>query len=460
MRVLRTLIALGAVTWAAQACRQGELPPQGQVLIYLDTNAPVRVARGPRDPVALFDHILVEIYPPGAATPCVECRREFVVDADKMRARRHSFGFVPPPPRTVGYRVRLVLFRSAGGLGARRGSAIELVGYLPAVAEEGISEVTATFRVEDVGTVRGSLDAPIVFEKGAPVASAEGSWPGAAVTNCETPAPERAVCVPGGAFFMGDPRVTIEGTQIGGRRERIAVVSAFHLDTREVTIGEIRAANVAVVDSRGRATDPNDDTADDIAGSCDYTTKPGPNEALPVVCVSARLAQHYCETRGGDLPTEAELEMVASLRGTVLLPWGSRDPACDEAVVARDLTRDGGAGCRDRDAVGVSGRILPERAGSGSLDRVMLESGTIVDLGANVAEWTRDAFQRDDGRCWSSSLVFDPRCDDSGAAYRSIKGGDLRGVRVDFAQARRAVNIADQPATVGFRCAFRGPKKP
>ncbi len=458
MRVLGTLIAVVTVTAAAQACRDGELPPQGQVLVYLDTNAPVRPAGGPRDPVALFDHVLVEIYPPGAAVPCDECRREFVVDATKMRAQKHSFGFVPPP-RVVGYRGRLVLFRSAGGLAARHESAIELIGYLPAVAEEGISEVTATFRVEDVGTVRGSLDAPIIFDKGAPVASAEGTWPGAAVTPCEMPAPERAVCVPGGAFFMGDPRVTIEGTRVGGRRERVAVVSTFYLDAHEVTVGEIRAAKVAVIDSRGRATDPNDDQRDAIAGACDYTTTAGPNEDLPVICVSARLAQRYCETRGGDLPTEAELEMVASLRGTALLPWGSRDPACNEAVVARDLSRDGGAGCSDRDPLALPSRVLPERAGSGSLDRVALEAGTIVDLGANVAEWTRDAFQPDEGKCWSPSLVVDPRCDDDAAPYRSIKGGDLDGLAVAFAQTRRAVSTTAQPANVGFRCAFRSPKK-
>lgn len=463
MRVPYTIAALAALLGAA-ACRDSALPPQGQVLVYLDTNAPVRPASGLREPVALFDRVLVEIFPPSEAVPCAECRREFAVDADKLRARAYSFGFVPPP-RVLGYRVRLVMFRSAGGLAARRESSIELVGYLPAVREEGITEITATFRVEDVGAVRGTLDAPLVFEAGAPAASAEGTWPGAAVTACATPAPEGAVCVPGGAFFMGDPRVTIEGTLLGGRRERIAVVSPFHLDSHEVTVGELRAANLAVIDSRGRATDPVDDVADELAGRCDYTSKAGPNEDRPVVCISGGLAQRYCQARGGDLPTEAELEMVASLRGTALLPWGTRDPACTEAVVARGLLRggDGGGGsegCRDADPLAIGGRTLPARAGSGSLDRVVLETGTILDLGANVSERTRDAFQRDDGPCWSLPLVFDPRCDDDAAKYRSVKGANLVDLPVDFAQARRAVDASDKPANVGFRCAYRAPKKP
>jgi len=451
MRVPYTLGLLATLL----ACRASELPPLGQVLVYLDTNAPVRTASGPGEPVALFDRIVVEIFPPGATEPCAECRREFAVDADRMRARSYSFGFVPTA-RTLGHRMRLVLFRSAGGLAARRESAIELVGFLPAVREEGITELTARLRVEDVGTVHGTLEAPVIFDSGPPASSAEGTWPGAAVKPCTGAAPAGAVCVPGGAFFMGDPRVTVEGTLLGGRRERLAVVSPFHLDAREVTVGELRASGLAVVDTRGRATDPVDDSAEDLAGRCDYTSKAGANEELPVVCISAALAQRYCEARGGDLPTEAEIELVASRRGTALLPWGTRDPACAEASVARGVRNgDGGVSCSDADPFAIGNRVLPQRAGSGSLDRVVLEGGTILDLYANVAERTRDAFQPDDGPCWSSPLVVDPRCDDPAAKYRSVKGGNLVDLPVEYPQARAAVGATDQPPTLGFRCAFR-----
>ncbi len=455
MRVPCTIIALALLLALPEGCREDALPPQGQALVYLDTNAPVRVATSLREPVALFDRVLVEIFPPGSASPCPECRRELAIDADKLAARSFSFGFVPPA-RVLGYRMRVVLFRSAGGLAARRESSIELVGFLPAVREEGITEITATLRVEDVGTVRGTLEAPIIFDSGPPAASAAGTWPGAAVTPCANAAPEGAVCVPGGAFFMGDPRVTVVGTLLGGRRERIAIVSPFHLDAHEVTVGELRASGVAVIDTRGRATDPVDDLADDFAGTCDYTSKAGANEALPVSCVSAALAQRYCEKRGGDLPTEAELEMVASLRGTSLLPWGTRTPACNEAAVDRGvLPGDAGIGCTPRDPFAVGSRVLPLAPGSGSLDRVMLEGGTIVDLHANLAELTRDAFQRDDGPCWSSALVSDPRCDDPSATYRSVKGGNLVDEPVELPQARSAVGLGDRIATVGFRCAYR-----
>jgi len=131
MRVSRTLIAAGfAIATASAACSQDPLPPQGQVVLYLDTDAPVRPIARPGttlDAVPLFDRMLVEIFPPNETVPCPDCRREIVVDADKMRAKRHSFGFVPRP-RTLGFRARLVLYRSSGGLAPRPTSSIELIG--------------------------------------------------------------------------------------------------------------------------------------------------------------------------------------------------------------------------------------------------------------------------------------------------------------------------------------------
>ncbi|CAN5873605.1 hypothetical protein BH11MYX4_BH11MYX4_69950 [soil metagenome] len=57
-------------------------------------------------------------------------------------------------------------------------------------------------------------------------------------------------------------------------------------------------------------------------------------------------------------------------------------------------------------------------------------------------------------------LARPPHCDDDTAKYRSVKGGNLVDLPVDFAQARRAVDATDEPAQVGFRCAYRAPKEP
>jgi formylglycine-generating enzyme len=455
---MRVSCTLALVAVGAFACADSSLPPQGQVVLYLDTDAPVRApsarAGTTLEPVALFDRVLVEIYPPGEEVPCPDCRREIVIDAEKMHALDHSFGFVPRP-RTLGFRARLVLFRSGSGLAPRRDSSIELIGYLPAVAEEGITELTATFRTDDVGKTRGSLKNPILFDRGAPTASAEGTWPGARVVDCGGTTPAGALCVPGGAFFMGDPRVSLDA-DLAGQREHLVVVSPFFLDEHEVTVGELRASGLVTLDSRGRSIDPTDDLRDDSLGKCDYSSAPGANEERPVVCVSWQLAKRFCEKKGGRLPSEAELEIVTSLRGTSLLPWGDRDPACDEAIIARDLLKKNG-GCSERGEFDLDRRVLPERAGSGSIDRVALPSGVIFDLGANVSEWTRDSFQTDDGTCWASPLLRDPTCEDTTTDERSIKGGNLIGLPVDFAQARRAKSAKDvffRYETVGFRCSY------
>lgn len=454
MRVSRTLIV--AVLGALAAC-EDTLPPQGQVVLHLDTDAPVAPTDDPSKPVALFDRVLVEIFPPGKSTPCAECVRELAIDAALMRGGRFSFGFVPRP-REQGWRARLRMFHSAGRATPRRESTIELVGYLPAVAEDGVTTLTATFHAEDVGRPRGTLEQPIVFDRGAPSATAEGTWPGARVETCTGDPPPGAVCVPGGAFFMGDPRVTVDHEGIGGAKEHLVVLSPFFLDATEVTVGAIRASGLATRDSRGRIVDPLDDWKDDLGGKCIYQDLSTALDENAVMCISWQLASRYCERKGGALPTEAQLEYVASARGTQLAPWGNRDPSCREAGIARGGPPDFEV-CNARDLVTVGRRTLPSKPGTGARDRVALPGGEILDLGANVAEWARDSFARDDEGCWNDALLHDPVCIDPARPERSVKGSDLSRAPVDYAQARRAFRadtVLMQYETVGFRCAYPG----
>ncbi len=257
---------------------------------------------------------------------------------------------------------------------------------------------------------------------------------------------------------MGDPRVTVDHEGIGGAKEHLVVLSPYFLDAHEVTVGEMRASGLVTRDSNGRVVDPVDDWRDDLGGRCVYTTVPAQYEANALSCVSWQLAAKVCEARGGALPTEAQLEYVATRRGTRLMPWGDREPACDEAVVARAGPPDY-AMCGARDLITAGLRRIPSAGGSGALDRVVLPGGAVLDLGANVREWTRDAFARDDERCWKDALLHDPLCIDPARAARSTKGGDFAGVPVDYAQARRAFRADDasfQHETVGFRCAYPG----
>lgn len=459
MRLPRPLIGTFflAATCTLASCADRTLPPQGQVVLYMDTDAPVTaLASTPGstlEKVPLFDRMLVEIFEPDNKTPCSGCVRDFVLDADKMRQGKFSFGFAPPA-RRIGYKVRLRMFRSRGGLGPRRASSVELVGFMPAVAEDGITELTATFRTDDVGAPRGTLGAPVVFERGAPRASLEGSWPRAAVRDCDGNAPApNAVCVAGGAFFMGDPRITTDGT--GGAAEHLVIVAPFFLDAHEVTVGELRASGLADVDSRGRVNDPTDDTNDLLGGQCDYSASPGAWEDRPVDCVSWELASKYCAARGGHLPTEAEFELVASLRGTRLHPWGDDDPRCDEAVVIRDLQKTEG-GCAEPSWQG--GRLLPEPSGHGARDQVILPRGMLFDLGANLSEWASDDFALDTHACWSGAILDNPVCRFDGATNRSAKSGSLDTTRPSEVQVREP-HVSVGSAHVGFRCAYAGVAK-
>ena len=437
---LRTL----ATALLATAACSSELPPQGQVVLHLDTNAPLEAN-------ALFDRVTVEITPPGSTTPCAGCVRELALDVAKVRAGAFSFGFVPPP-RAVGYVARLRMFRSAGRGTPRPASTIELVGYLPAVAEDGVVHLTARFRVEDVGRPRGTFEAPIVFERGAPAPSAEGSWtPGLAV-ECATRAPAGSTCFPGGAFFMGDPRVNPVYGDGSGSAEHLVVLSPFYLDNREVTVADVRRSGLALLDSRGRLVDPEDGTRDALDDRCTYSLAPGGFEDRPVNCVSFPLARAYCQARGGDLPSEAQIELAASARGTRLYPWGDHDPTCADAAIAR-TTVAGGEDCHP-DTFPLA--LRPLVAGSGAKDRV----GDVVDLAANLREWARDVYARDDQPCWASPLLVDPVCEQGDPDVRSTKGGELARTPLPYAQERGSASGASRRdltmPTVGFRCAYPG----
>ncbi len=420
------------------------LPPRGQVLLYIDTDAVLPPPEGsPPEPLLaplpLFDRLTVEIFAPGEDAPCAGCLREFVIDRSHFGAEPPSVG-IAPPPGEAGYRARIRLFRARA---AHAEVSLETTVALPEVEEEGIVEAHVVLRTDDVGVPIGSLDAPIDPLPGRAFGSLAGSWPGAERRDCVAPPLPGEVCVPGGAFWMGERDLV--GSAHDGDRERLVVVSPFYIDATELTVEAARAAGLTPQPWSGSY-------GQGVLDWCTYTAEPGPHDARPVNCISWQQAEDHCASRGGALPTEAQWEYVARALGKRRYSWGLDPPRCADAVW--------GFGLPPLEPVcpivNVVGGPLPP--GSGPRDRLELPGGVIVDLAANLREWTRDVWNAQDEACWTPAGVrWDPVCALPGALgpdQRSVRGdGFHQNVVVISAAARTYDVLLSRNPFTGLRCA-------
>jgi formylglycine-generating enzyme len=431
----RTLFTvLVALACAFVSCAR-EVPPEGQLVIFVTTDAPI----GPGGPTALFDRLRVELVAPGEPEPCAGCVREFALDDDRMARGEASFGFFART-ETPGYRARVRLFRSGGTASGepRRASTLESTVSLPAIAPEGVVDVTVTLLLADLARPRGTLEAPILAEPGRPPPELVGSFAGARAAPCAGQARDDEVCVPGGAFWMGNPRLDVlDAREADGTSERVVVLSPFYLDRAEVTVAAMRAARVArVIDDPVEATPSRP--------GCLYTASPGVSDELPVNCLSWQRAQAFCAKVGKRLPSEAEYEYAAGARTSRAFPWGGDLPACADAV-------HGGDRCP-----GANG---PSVAGRGARDRVTLGAGEVVDLAGNLRELVADRFRRGDAPCWGDGVLVDPVCErdpPETQVARSVRGGSYRDEGTLLRAALRGFIENERFAIselVGFRCA-------
>ncbi|RYZ04762.1 MAG: formylglycine-generating enzyme family protein [Myxococcales bacterium] len=466
--------ALSLATAAALVACGGEttLPPQGQILLYIDTDAPLAPAPGsPAEvglPPALFDRLRIEVRDqeaPEGSPPLA--RRDFPLHRGYFQGAPESVGIVPE--RSGGrLQARARLYRSvnvrAGELAVS--STVDVVQELPPVPAEGIVRVLMELRMEDTGMPRSlpraePLDA-------APRTSAVGSWSGAAQRPCSGEAGEGELCVPGGAFWMGDPALRDDGEVADAARERLVVVSPFFIDAHEVTVAELRA-HADDIASAGAELPPEWSGSSAGISEDDFSTyTPGPSSsdpvdqqsALPVNGVSWHTARAYCRAVGKDLPSEVMFEFLASGRGREQeYVWGNDEPQwCDGSVVAARAgfgayaTFDGT--CRPADSIGG-----PLPMGGGLRDRAQLAQGEVLDLAGNLSEWTLDWFNTENEGVWATSRVLtDPVADERGAAgeRRTLRGGSWRG---RYVQLRAATRLGREPEmvsrAVGFRCARR-----
>ncbi len=443
---------VGLCTWALAAlqvgCGDDTLPPRGQVLLYVNTNAPLPSAPGfsPAQIAPLFDRLRIDVFPPGSDKRCEGCSRELYADTQAFAAGV-SFGIVAAP----GARVRATLYRSAFLIGdePRPESSLVAVVELPSIETDGVHEAHVDLLVDSLGAPLGSLEDPAPALPGRGVPRLVGTWWGAQPRPCASaPGPEE-VCVPGGAFWMGDPRLDFSGApEHDGSLERLVVIQPFFVDRREASVAEFRASGLERRRFKQTVDDPHERNTG-IPG-CVYTPEPSETDGLSLNCVSWSLAEEYCQSLGKELPSEAQLEYLLSGRGRGSFVWGDTSPGCEDAVFERGL----GDECHD-----LGGGVQP--AGTGERDRLSLNGSDVLDIAGNVSEWARDDWDPENGACWGTGLFVDPSCskdDDPELASHSYRGGHYGDVANGLRSAVRGYvtnEIYAVAPQVGVRCSRR-----
>lgn len=445
------------------------LPPTGQIVLYFDTDAPVPPGDGKSltrdDPAPLFDTLRVEVFEPGQSEPCGACTREFPIDAHKFATRSVSIG-IPTKPGVSGYRVRASIFPQEWVFPCalipdadKRGNAacasdpaariphpatvIARTIGLPPVGKEGVNELTMMLDTESVGVPQGSLDAPTEPTPGRPGVSQVGTWPGATRNGCASAPRDDEACVPSGAFWRGNARPA-EWLHIP-ISPRLVVLAPFFMKKAEVTVRECRGVSGCASYASSNAN---------VLGKywCDYTPTPTSNDELPVNCLIVAPMKAYCESSGRELPSAAQLEYAG--RGLVgsMYVWGNDDPTCEDAMWGRgsetDALTKGPCYALPRG---------PYRAGSGKRDRLVLPTGTIVDLAGNLQEWAQDATPPDCNCPWPAGVLRDPVCNDPGGTHYAATGGSWTYGSSALALGLPGCGQANFIASMnGFRCSRPG----
>ena len=463
----RARLALAGMTIAlaassSSACVRA-LPPTGQIVLYVDTDAIVRAAPGV--PVALtslspmIDRARFAVLQGGKPLP--NSTRDVPIDAQMLQERRLSFGVVLPPHET-DVTVRVRLFRADRVFGAEPdpGVTLESVVALPPVEEEGLTELSIVLHANDFGVPIG----PVPPSPGALGSSLVGTVRGGKRVPCTGDAERGAACVPGATFFFGNPQFRGRAPTNDIYAERLVFVSPFFLDVTEVTVGAFRAAWPML---RGKVAEPVVQGPGD-AEYCTWSAQPV-SEVRALNCVTWATAEAYCELNGQTLPSEAQFELVTSGAGEELaFPWGNDEPDCSEAVwglggipsATSDSVKRGADNCRvSRTGAG------PLQPGQGLSDKIGADvvhsagGDEIQDLGGNVSEWMRDVWARPTDSFWSG---VKPMVDPVNAAPNAIDGPDIRPVRGgDWASTalttragfRRQRAGSATSTLVGFRCA-------
>jgi formylglycine-generating enzyme required for sulfatase activity len=464
-RAARIAVLAGAV--CACSGSGSSLPPLGQVVVHVDTDAPVPSESSSgtpdwTDPIPLMDRLRVELYPPGATSPCDGCTNEFAVTYEKLAASDVSFGVVPGDASGWVARVRLTVERFELETGdVNPDTTLDTYVALPAVTEGQIVDVSVVLSTDDIGQTLGSLQAPVDPTPGPLGPSLVGTWPDAARKGCVGKPPQASVCVPGGAFWMG---ASSDHFVPGASRvwHRLVVLSPFWLEATEITVARARGLGI---DTTSAIPWSGVTVGDQVGDFCTFTSTPDVRDELPLNCVTWSGAQMLCVQLGGALPTEAQLEYASGGALGQPYPWGFDVPTCEQAVWGRNgtglyLNQIPTACNQPTNTMAPLGGLEPPGHGTG--DHLDLPGGTIFDLAGNLDETAEDVFQFSTDPYWAQhSILRDPRCTQTApgtsvTVHTLRAGGWTLGGTYLEAGHRQSVEGDFPLPDAGFRCAWKG----
>jgi formylglycine-generating enzyme required for sulfatase activity len=420
------------------------------VLLVVDTDALLPPPAGQvATQTALFDALAIDVFLPGEDQPCTGCSQQFALDEDIVNSGNASVG-IPEQPSVTGYRARVRLYHTtAPGAGPSPDSTIETVVALPTVGDTGEIAITVFLGTDNVANPSGTLDAPVAPVLGTVTSGHAGTWAGATVVPCAGTPNANEVCIPGGAFWMGNAAASFAGgLGVATDIQRIVVLSPFFLDALETTVGDFRGQSTEGVGVWSGSTDGME-TND----WCSYSTSTA-RDPLPMNCITWQAAQNYCVAQGGTLPTEAQLEYVeGGLQGSLYV-WGEDDPACSDAVFGLagygSFFGDGDGECRAPLAFG--GPLEPGRDHTGSRDVLVIGGQPLYDLAGNMGEWPVDSYEPEGEDCWPTGVLQDPVC--ATGTTRLERGGSWVGTPENLRAAARIPRGAGLAAPdMGVRCA-------
>lgn len=450
------------------ACASRELPPLGEAVVVVDTDLPVpRVASGlrvdtyatdgtwlesrdiarrdPRDWPVSFSvqatddvrerDLLVRVRVHG------EAMRDVVGGPRLVTGDRDVTPATEPEPALTVDRLLLVHLRPGERGRATIVARASCAGIVPR-----LDPVALASCIEGEGTLEPVGVAPLEPDLSTPSSTLAGSAVG---RPCPGPLARGRTCVEGGAFVLGaDDVELVPDVSLPAVPQRVARLGTFAVDDDEVTVGRYRdaLAHGFVAPEAPGVTEGDLGTTVDTA--CSFSAAPRGREEHALSCVSWRTARAYCTFLGGDLPTEAQWEYVATTAGRpgkTTYPWGDDAPDCTRAIYGRLRLADIPGRC---ETVGTGPRPVSV---NGILEAPGDVSAALVrGLGGGVAEWTRDTPAPYTAPCWSG---VDPTCDDPAAGEHVIRGGSWASTAISL---RSTARTATSKATsfIGFRCVY------